>query len=57
MSARIYPILIVVAFLCLAVVPFAISAQTQNHSLKNSKFLGRATSAQEVIRQLEATDE
>lgn len=56
MSVRVYPILIIAALLCLAIVPLAINAQ-QHNSLKNSQFLGRATSAQDVIRQLEATEE
>jgi hypothetical protein len=57
MSAKVYPILIVLAFLCLAIVPFTIHIPSQDNSLKNNAFLGRAASAREVIRELEATDE
>ncbi|MBX9772425.1 MAG: hypothetical protein K2X29_13705 [Candidatus Obscuribacterales bacterium] len=57
MNPKVYPILIVAAFIVLTIVPFAIQAQSQHHTLKNSEFLGRAANAREVIRQLEATDE
>lgn len=55
MSAKVYPILIVLAFLSLAILPFTIHPST--HKSNDSRFLGTTANARDLIRQLEATDE
>lgn len=57
MNAKVFPIIIVAAFLCLAIVPFAMQAQSSHHSQTESNLSARAASTREVIRQLQATDE
>lgn len=56
MNAKVYPLLILLAFLSLAIVPFVMHPQRQHNSLQSSHILDRAASAREVIRELEETN-